>query len=295
MEYEFLFRVDGITLDDELVIAALVEQLDVQLSESHRVYRLSATAEGTNPVEAVQGLLQRLAAIAPAMTVLRTDLDLVGVADIAERVDRSRQNVQQWIDGERKAGGPAFPAPEGLAGRSLVWSWAEVNAWLEQIGQGDGSTYPTRDEALMVDLVLMQWRQAAVGGLPMLRFLAIGDDRAGDRQAVMSKLMQAVNDPQFVASIASWPHGRRRQVSVVCAVLLDPLTFVLEQLGGETSGFLAVLTDDDELHCVPIASERLPGTMPIVDFGLTNDATVGDLVLLLRNGRVSSASPLALG
>jgi predicted DNA-binding transcriptional regulator AlpA len=87
--------------------------------------------------------------------VLRLDPDLVGISDIADRAGHSRQNVQQWASGERNAGRP-FPPPEGAAGRSLVWRWAEVNAWLKPLGLDDRATRPTREESLFIDVALVQ-------------------------------------------------------------------------------------------------------------------------------------------
>lgn len=65
------------------------------------------------------------------------------MSDIAERTGRTRQNVQQWVK----------PPPEGSAGRSLAWRWAEVNAWLNvhaaDLAAG-GQQEPGRREGLPV-------------------------------------------------------------------------------------------------------------------------------------------------
>lgn len=293
MDYEFLLVVSDIGFDNEDIIAALVSDLDAQISENHGVYRLAVANEGSSAVDALKDLLPRLASIAPSMRVLRLDPDLVGISDIAERVGRTRQNVQQWVDGTRSSSQP-FPPPEGVAGRSLVWRWADVNSWLDSISLADGMARPNRDEALFIDLTLGQWREALAGGKPMIKFVAVADDRTVDRQAVMSRLSQAVNDQTFMAHLVAWPRENRHQIIVVCAVLLDPLRFILQQMGDDASGFLAVLTEDDQLTCLPITSKQLPGTLPISDLGLTDEhATVGDLLLELKNG-VHPTPPVAL-
>ena len=294
MEYEFLFVVDGVSFDDQELTAKIVERFDAQLSVSSGTYRLAVTGEGASALEAMQSLLPQLSALAPALKLLRLDPDLVGISDIAERVGRSRQNVQQWVDGDRNSARP-FPPAEGMVGRSLAWRWADVDSWLEHVNLSDGRLrVASRHEALLIDLSLMQWQQSVEQGIPLLRFTALADDRAEDRQNVMARLNQAIHDPKFFAGLLAWPQRNRHQVTVVSAVLLDPLKFVVEQMGMETSGFLAVLGNDDELHCIPIASREFPGTVPVANLGLSENATVGDLLLQLRNGAVGSGRALAL-
>lgn len=59
--------------------------------------------------------------------------DLVTMADIAERLHRSRESVRLWILGERGPGG--FPQPSHNAlGRSRLWCWREVLDWCQRAG-----------------------------------------------------------------------------------------------------------------------------------------------------------------
>jgi hypothetical protein len=46
-------------------------------------------------------------------------------------------------------------APEGTAGRSLVWRWADVNGWLTPLGLGDGAVRPTRADTALIDVMLL--------------------------------------------------------------------------------------------------------------------------------------------
>jgi predicted DNA-binding transcriptional regulator AlpA len=153
MEYEFLFVVEGITLDDDHAVGVIVDTFDGLLSWHCGVHRLAVSVDGADAMDALLTLLRQLSDKVPALRVLRLDPDLVGVRDIAERTGRSRQNVQQWVSGDRNAGHP-FPPPEGAAGRSLVWRWAEVNAWLAPLGLADQATRPTREESLRIDHAL---------------------------------------------------------------------------------------------------------------------------------------------
>jgi predicted DNA-binding transcriptional regulator AlpA len=180
VEYEFLFVVDGVSIDDDGAVAILTDTFDGLLSWSRGLHRLVVSGEGTNAADALQNLLRQIASELPALRILRLDPDLVGVSDIAERTGHSRQNVQQWVTGERNAGHP-FPAPEGTAGRSLVWRWADVNEWLKPLGLDDQVKRPTRDESILLDFTLMKWNNALVGGLqprdedPAARELASAD------------------------------------------------------------------------------------------------------------------------
>jgi hypothetical protein len=51
-------------------------------------------------------------------------------AEIARRLKRSRQSVQQWISGSRGPGN--FPVPmAGLTTKTLIWNWLHVLQWLK--------------------------------------------------------------------------------------------------------------------------------------------------------------------
>lgn len=58
------------------------------------------------------------------------------------------------MNGERNGSRP-FPAPEGYAGRSLVWRWADVNEWLRPLGVSDEAVRPSREEAARIDVMLL--------------------------------------------------------------------------------------------------------------------------------------------
>lgn len=63
-------------------------------------------------------------------TVARVnDCELVTQSEIARRIERSRQQVSQYISGERGPGG--FPAPIcHLTDRAPLWQWCAVSFWL---------------------------------------------------------------------------------------------------------------------------------------------------------------------
>jgi hypothetical protein len=61
------------------------------------------------------------------------DCNLVSQADIARRIDRTRQLVGQYISGKRGPGNFPPPACE-LADGHPLWQWCEVAYWLCQNG-----------------------------------------------------------------------------------------------------------------------------------------------------------------
>ena len=53
------------------------------------------------------------------------------MADIADRLERSRESIRLWITGERGPG--AFPLPQHNAlGRSRLWRWSQVLDWIDE-------------------------------------------------------------------------------------------------------------------------------------------------------------------
>jgi predicted DNA-binding transcriptional regulator AlpA len=153
-EYEFVLVVDGVSIEDDEAVAVLADAFDAVLSWNRGLYRLAVSGTGRDSYEAASRLVSRLTAALPGLRVVRLDPELVGISDIAQRIGHSRQNVQQWVNGERNGSRP-FPAPEGCAGRSLVWRWADVNEWLRPLGVDDEAVRPTREEAARIDVMLL--------------------------------------------------------------------------------------------------------------------------------------------
>lgn len=184
VEYEFLFVVDGVSLDDDATVAVLTDAFDGVLSWNRGLYRLAVSSRGADVLNALRKLLTRISSEVPALKILRLDPDLVGVSDIAERTGHTRQNVQQWVTGERNSGHP-FPSPEGCAGRSLVWRWADVNDWLKPLGFDDQATRPTRGESVFLDAALIAWNdphgQARVLGKELLAWRSSAESPAQAR------------------------------------------------------------------------------------------------------------------
>ncbi|MFI6465545.1 helix-turn-helix transcriptional regulator [Streptomyces sp. NPDC050528] len=154
MDYDFTFVVSGVDVDDQAAVDVLRDRCDALLARAGGVDLLSITSSADTAVEAALIAASAARAAVPQLRVCRLDRDLVGVHEIADRTGRSRQNVSQWIAGERKTQAGAFPAAEGTVGRSQAWLWSEVNSWLALHGLDDGAAYPTRAEMAEIDVAL---------------------------------------------------------------------------------------------------------------------------------------------
>ena len=74
--------------------------------------------------------------------------DLVTSAEIARRLNRSRQSIQQLISGSR--GDADFPLPvAGVTAKTMLWSWQEVARWFMDKGKLD-------DEAVYEHAVVLK-------------------------------------------------------------------------------------------------------------------------------------------
>jgi hypothetical protein len=185
MEYAFTFVVDGVDVGDDALVCALFDVLDAMLVQTAGQHLVTVTSTGPNAIRAAQTAVAALSSVAPAMRVLRLDRDLVGVADIADRTGRSRQNVTQWAHGERQSKQP-FPAPDGVVGRSRVWLWSEVNTWLRTLGLGDSVEYPSRNDMAAIDYALSSPRRKVS---PALELRIAGDKHEVERHKVARRLM----------------------------------------------------------------------------------------------------------
>ncbi|MER6403638.1 hypothetical protein ABT269_08945 [Streptomyces viridosporus] len=295
VEYEFQFVVDGVGVDDEAVVDVVHEEFDGLLTRHRDRHLLDVSETGANTIDAAHRIVVRLRRALPGLRLLRIDPDLVGVSDIAERTGRTRQNVQQWVNGERRAGKERFPAPEGVAGRSPVWRWGDVNAWLAGIGEGDGVHVPTRGEALQIDYLLPHWRRTLDDGLPLVNVVAAAEhDEYGEGRGAVRKLLEGtLAVPGVLESISAFPRLEQQRLTVVCAVLTDRLDSVVSRIGhDETWAVLAFVGPNGELHLQPLGTREAQGTVPLSRLGLGPDATVGDLLLVQTNGPDRPVAPM---
>jgi predicted DNA-binding transcriptional regulator AlpA len=154
--YEFTFVVEGVNAEDDEAVSVLAEHLDATLARGAGVNLLLITSEGVDAIHAALNAIASAESLVPKIRFLHLDRDLVGISEIAKRTGHSRQNVAQWVTGERRAADSApFPKVEGVVGRARIWLWSEVNAWLRLLGLGDDITPPRRNEIANIDFFIL--------------------------------------------------------------------------------------------------------------------------------------------
>jgi len=83
--------------------------------------------KGTKPQEAIDSAIRQVTAAGFTVERIEPD-DLVTQAEIARRLERSRESVRLYVQGLRGPG--EFPRPVAAAtSTSPLWSWREVSRW----------------------------------------------------------------------------------------------------------------------------------------------------------------------
>ncbi|CQD11955.1 hypothetical protein BN1232_02256 [Mycobacterium lentiflavum] len=126
------------------------------LVESHGGLSLaSMVTPGETPIAAARMAIAHLAAC--GFNPERTYPDLVTRADIADRLEKRRQTVDNWVRGERKRD---FPSPIHFVGGG-VWLWRDVRDWVERaqvrdLPDDDGIGYPSLADHTVIDSELLR-------------------------------------------------------------------------------------------------------------------------------------------
>ena len=134
-EHEFVLVLSGVSELTPSVMDALFEAGcdDATASVRCGVY-LTFVREASSLQEAVLSAIQDVMCSRIGASVLRVDdCNLVSQADIARRIERTRQQVGQYVSGKRGPG--SFPAPVcNLTEGHPLWMWCEVSYWLWENG-----------------------------------------------------------------------------------------------------------------------------------------------------------------
>lgn len=131
--------------------------------------------------EAVVSAIIDLERVLPSVPVIALEPDeLVFMADIATRRNRSKESVSLLVEGRRGPGD--FPAPAYVTAGHKLWRWSEVERWFDRYEGREGQD---RHDAFVVavNAVLAERRS-----LPQLRIEERESLRklAGDRVPVAS-------------------------------------------------------------------------------------------------------------
>jgi len=132
-EHEFTLVIDG-DLTDESIAAALFEVGcdDATLGVSDGQGYGEFIREVSTLAEAVMSAIHQVESVASLRVMHLEPDDIVTMADIAERLERTRESVRLLIAGRRGPG--HFPPPFSHSReRSRLWRWSDVAEWLGDI------------------------------------------------------------------------------------------------------------------------------------------------------------------
>jgi hypothetical protein len=144
-EYEFSFIVEGFDVEDAVSNDLLVENFDyARASETAGLVTVLFNVEAAAANDALHQTLKRFSTLFPNAKVVRLNRDLVSIADVASRTNRTGESVRLYVTGKRGPG--SFPMPISvLHGGTRVWEWATVVDWFRRhLGE-------LTDEAEMID------------------------------------------------------------------------------------------------------------------------------------------------
>lgn len=133
-EYEFALIISGEHELNEQVESTLFEAGcdDATFSIQHGMLYAEFSRSAKSLKDAIVSAILDIRKADIGADALRVDeCNLVTAAEIARRINRSRQQVHQYMTGERGPGG--FPPPECqlCEGRPL-WAWCAASYWLYQ-------------------------------------------------------------------------------------------------------------------------------------------------------------------
>jgi len=123
-------------LDDGLEDALFKAECDdATLSFRKGIAYLDFDREAEDLESAVISAIQQVEQTELNLWVKRVEpSDLVTSAEIARRLGRTRQSIQQLISGVRGEGD--FPLPvAGVTAKTMLWSWKEVTGWFLKNGK----------------------------------------------------------------------------------------------------------------------------------------------------------------
>lgn len=133
-EFDFALIVRGVSELADEVQDALFEAGcdDATVSMQHGLLYIEFSRAAKSLKDAILSAIRDVQRSRLALRVLRVDeCDLVTASEIARRINRSRQLVYQYINGQRGPGG--FPPPEcHLMDHAPLWAWCAVSHWLSQ-------------------------------------------------------------------------------------------------------------------------------------------------------------------
>jgi len=120
-----LFAQSDQTLED--LSTVFHSRFEGVISKIETSFRVRALVDGETGLAAARKIICELEEILP-LRVTAVDPDLVDIPEIARRVKKSRQAVQQWVTNVGQE--MDFPEPIGSPGGKRIWAWCQVDEWI---------------------------------------------------------------------------------------------------------------------------------------------------------------------
>jgi len=132
-EYEFTVVIEG-NLTNEDIARALFEAGcdDAMFGVIDGMGYGDFIREAPSFADAVLGAIRQVESVGSLRVIRVEPDDIVTMADIADRMERSRESVRLLIAGRRGPGGFPPPISHGIE-RGRLWRWSAVAEWLEQL------------------------------------------------------------------------------------------------------------------------------------------------------------------
>ena len=154
--YNFTLTLSGVTYETEGLEDALYESgcNDALICTYGNSIYVEFDREADSLDEAIASAVENIESAGIGAVVASVDSALVGLSDIAEITQMSRQAIAMLKDGTRGSGD--FPCPiQRIKGQSPLWDWADVAEWLLKNGRlKEGS------ELVVNARVLSKWNLA---------------------------------------------------------------------------------------------------------------------------------------
>jgi len=101
------------------------------MSRNGVFYAVTSWNPSSEDATALNALVRKITDAHPSIRIQSVEpSNMVTSAEIARRLNRSRQSVQLWISGARGSGN--FPVPvAGMTSKTLIWNWIEVLNWIK--------------------------------------------------------------------------------------------------------------------------------------------------------------------
>ena len=128
--WDFTLIVEGHDVSNQGIHDALYDAgcTDALIGQTNGVQYLDFDRQAPSLEEAVASAVTDIEQVSGMRVVRFIDTDLLSMAEIAERMDRTRESVRLLVTGERGPGG--FPPPVTDPRRPhRLWRWLDVERW----------------------------------------------------------------------------------------------------------------------------------------------------------------------